>query len=81
MCAWLAAPAVTLWLLRVMFVHSIIASCLLLCVFHWYVFQLMVVQFLPAGKILGREGTSPTDVVVVRQGSVKVTGSNMPGAV
>lgn len=32
-----------------------------------------------SGKILGREGTSPGDVVVVRQGSVQVTGTNMPG--
>eukprot|EP00878_Enallax_costatus_P047261 GHUV01057723.1.p1 GENE.GHUV01057723.1~~GHUV01057723.1.p1 ORF type:complete len:284 (+),score=79.99 GHUV01057723.1:167-1018(+) len=40
--------------------------------------ELMEVEFLPAGKILGREGTNPAQLVVVRQGSVKVTGSNMP---
>jgi hypothetical protein len=33
-----------------------------------------------AGKLLGREGVQPDEVVIVRQGQVTVKGSNLPGA-
>lgn len=39
----------------------------------------MEVEFVPSGKVLGREGNKPDAVVLLRQGSVRVTGTNMPG--
>jgi hypothetical protein len=33
----------------------------------------------PANKLLAREGSTPAEVVVVRQGSIRVSGENLPG--
>lgn len=41
--------------------------------------QLVQVEFVPAGKILLREGATPDQLVVVRQGAVKVSGGALPG--
>lgn len=42
--------------------------------------QLVQVEFVPAGKMLTREGMMPEQLVVVRQGAVQVTGGSLPGA-
>jgi hypothetical protein len=39
----------------------------------------MEVETVPANKLLAREGSTPDRVVVVRQGSIRVTGQNLPG--
>jgi hypothetical protein len=39
----------------------------------------MEVEFVPANKLLAREGSTPAEVVVVRQGSIRVSGENLPG--
>ena len=41
--------------------------------------QLVQVEFVPAGKILAREGVTPDQLVMVRQGAVQVTGGALPG--
>lgn len=43
------------------------------------VVQLVQVEFVPAGKILLREGATPDQLVVVRQGAVQVSGGALPG--
>jgi CRP-like cAMP-binding protein len=43
------------------------------------VVQLVQVEFVPAGKILLREGSTPDQLVVVRQGAVQVSGGALPG--
>eukprot|EP00883_Tetradesmus_obliquus_P000973 jgi/Sobl393_1/11042/SZX62060.1 len=40
--------------------------------------ELMEVEFVPANKLLAREGSTPAELVVVRQGSIRVSGENMP---
>eukprot|EP00882_Tetradesmus_deserticola_P011080 GHRQ01011715.1.p1 GENE.GHRQ01011715.1~~GHRQ01011715.1.p1 ORF type:complete len:603 (+),score=315.83 GHRQ01011715.1:299-2107(+) len=40
--------------------------------------ELMEVEHVPAGKLLAREGSTPERVVVLRQGSITVTGGNLP---
>eukprot|EP00775_Hariotina_reticulata_P006711 gene6709-6932_t len=40
--------------------------------------ELVRVEFVTAGKVLGQEGVQPDEVVIVRQGKVKVRGSNLP---
>jgi hypothetical protein len=39
----------------------------------------MEVEFVPANKLLAREGSTPAEVVVVRQGSIRVSRKNLPG--
>lgn len=41
--------------------------------------QLVQVEFVPAGKVLTREGALPDQLVMVRQGAVQVTGGSLPG--
>jgi CRP-like cAMP-binding protein len=40
--------------------------------------QLVEVEFVPPGKTLAREGTVPSQLIILRSGTVKVTGATMP---
>lgn len=53
-------------------INAIAVVCLL---------QLVEVEFVPAGKLLAREGAVPKQVVIVRQGAVQITGGALPGEV